>query len=548
MQMIVRTTRHGMMAAAVLAAGVFVAPILAQAPKKGAAPIGADRSAQVAVITPDRADLDAIFRIKEQGLSSQTSKVMELMSWATDVYGPRLTGSPYRKAFTEWVMKTMTEWGLANVHTEPIPNFGRGWANDRFTAHAIMPSGQAFPLIGLPKAWTAGTSGLVTGDAVRVDIQSEADLARYQGKLRGKFAFVAPEYVIDPPFEPFARRRTDEDLAVLARQPDPAAPARPPAPPQGGRVSQQALAKFWSGEGVACVVDTSFGSGGTTRVGGGGSRNAGDPQAPCAVSLAPEHYNRIVRTLARNLPVTIEMHVQNRFYDDPLNTYNILGEITGSDKADELVMLGGHWDSWHGGTGAADNAAGFVTMLEAVRILKASGLKLRRTVRVALWDAEEQGLIGSRTYVADHFADRTTMALKPEHATFSSYFNIDNGTGAIRGVYLQGHEAVAPVFRAWMEPFRNMGMTTLAIRNTGGTDHLSFDAVGLPGFQFIQDQIEYGRTYHTNMDTFERIRPADMMQNAVIVAAFVHHAANREQVLPRKPLPKPTPAGGRPPM
>jgi Zn-dependent M28 family amino/carboxypeptidase len=239
------------------------------------------------------------------------------------------------------------------------------------------------------------------------------------------------------------------------------------------------------------------------------------------------------------------LNVQNRFTDNG-DVFNIIGELPGTDKADEVVIIGGHWDSWHAGTGAADNAAGFITMMEAMRILKASGLKMRRTVRVALWDGEEQGLLGSRAYVAQHYADRATMALKPEHAKMAGYYNIDNGTGAIRGVYLQGNEAVAPVFQQWMEPFRNMGMTTLAIRNTGGTDHQSFDAVGLPGFQFVQDPVQYGRTYHTNMDVYERIEPTDMMRNAVIVASFVYHTANRDQVLPRKPLPKPAPAGQRP--
>ena len=500
----------------------------------------------------EKVDLDAIYKIKEQGLQPQNSKVMELMSYSTDVYGPRLTGSPYRKAFSDWAVKTLTGWGLVDVHTEPVPDVGRGWVNDRFIAHAIMPSGQAFPLIGNPKAWTAGTNGLVTGEAVRVDIQSEADFAKYAGKLKGKFAFTVNEFDVPAPFMAFARRHTDDDLKALSMQPDPA-PARPQGAPQrpGGERTPgfaQKLAAFWTAEGVACLVDTSFGSGGTTRVGSGGGRDPKGPVSVCQVSLTPEHYNRIVRTLAKNLPVTIEMDVRSRFADEPGLVYNILGDIRGTDKADEVVMLGGHWDSWHGGTGAADNAAGFVTMMEAVRILKASGLPLRRSVRIALWDAEEQGLLGSRAYVKEHFADRETMALKPDHAKFQAYFNIDNGTGVARGVYLQGNESIAPVFGAWMEPLRSMGMTTLSIRNTGGTDHLSFDAVGLPGFQFIQDPIEYGRTYHTNMDNYERIRPSDMMQNAVILATFVYQAANRDQLLPRKPLPKPQPATPRRPM
>jgi Zn-dependent M28 family amino/carboxypeptidase len=243
--------------------------------------------------------------------------------------------------------------------------------------------------------------------------------------------------------------------------------------------------------------------------------------------------------LEKEIPVTLELDVQNQFYDDTLDSFNIVAELPGTERADEVVMLGAHFDSWHAGTGATDNASGSAVMLEAIRILAATRLELRRTVRLALWTGEEQGLIGSRAYVRQHFGDRDTMVLEPEHAKLSGYFNLDNGTGAIRGVYLQGNEAIAPLFEAWMEPFANLGMTTLAIRNTGGTDHLSFDAVGLPGFQFIQDPVEYGtRTHHTNLDLYERIQPADMMQNAVIVASFVYHAANRDAPLPRKPLPE----------
>jgi Zn-dependent M28 family amino/carboxypeptidase len=300
---------------------------------------------------------------------------------------------------------------------------------------------------------------------------------------------------------------------------------------------------------VAAVFEPSrIGDGGTVFVQGGGSRNPSDPPAPTQLVLAVEHYGRIWRTLEKKVPVTVELDVRNSFHDADRNSYNVLADLPGSDPklASEIVMLGGHFDGWHAGTGATDNAAGSAVMMEAIRILKASGLKLRRTVRIGLWGAEEQGLLGSRAYVKEHFADRETMALKPEHAKVSAYFNVDNGTGAIRGIYQQGNEAVAPIFAAWMEPFRNLGMTTMTIRNTGGTDHLAFDAVGIPGFQFIQDEIEYDtRTHHSNMDTYERIQAADMMKNAVIVASYVYHAANRDQMIPRKPLPKPAPAGQR---
>jgi Zn-dependent M28 family amino/carboxypeptidase len=232
--------------------------------------------------------------------------------------------------------------------------------------------------------------------------------------------------------------------------------------------------------------------------------------------------------------------VRNTFHDDDLNMFNIIAEIPGTDRADEVVMLGAHFDSWHAGTGSVDNASGSAVMLEAMRILKQSGVRLRRTVRMGLWTGEEQGLLGSRMYVRSHFADPADMKLKPEHARVAGYFNMDNGTGQYRGVYLQGNEAVAPIFRAWMAPFENLGMTHLTIRNTGGTDHLPFNAVGLPGFQFIQDPVQYSsRTHHSNLDVYDQLIASDLMKNAVITASFVYHTATREQVLPRKPLPKP---------
>ena len=296
---------------------------------------------------------------------------------------------------------------------------------------------------------------------------------------------------------------------------------------------------FLVSEGVAATLEGSRGDGGTVFVQSGGSRNAQDPPTVPQIVLAVEHYNRMVRILEKNIPVTLELDIRNTFSDADLNAFNVVAEIPGADKADELVMTGAHFDSWHSGTGATDNAAGSAVMMEAMRILKASGLRLRRTVRIALWSGEEEGLLGSRAYVDEHFANRQTMETRPAHAKLAGYFNVDNGTGAIRGVYLQGNEAVAPIFRAWMAPFENMRVTTLSIRNTGGTDHLSFDAVGLPGFQFIQDPIEYDtRTHHSNQDVYDRIQAADMMQNAVIVAAFVYHAANRDALLPRKPMPR----------
>jgi carboxypeptidase Q len=487
----------------------------------------------------EKLDLDAIYRIKEEGL--QRSKVMELESYLTDVYGPRLTGSPNIKEAANWAQKTMREWGLADVRLESFP-FGRGWQNQRFVAHALTP--RAYPIIAYPKAWTPGTKGPVTGEAVMAVVTAEKDFDTFRGKLRGKFVLATALREVVPLFEPPASRYTDAQLADLAKQ------------PAGGRGRGRGNApdasfarkrtQFWLDEGVLAVLDASRGDGGTLFVQSGGSRDPKEPPAPPQVSLAVEHYGRIARTLEKHIPVTLQFDIDNKFYDDDLNAFNIVGELPGSDKADEVVMLGAHFDSWHTGTGATDNAAGTAVMMEAMRLLKTSGVKLRRTVRIGLWGAEEQGLIGSKEYIKAHYGDPATMQLKPEHAKLAGYFNVDNGTGAIRGVYLQGNEAVAPIFQAWMEPFKNLGMTTLAIRNTGGTDHLSYDAVGLPGFQFIQDEVEYDtRTHHSNMDVYERVQPTDMMRNAVIVASFVHNTANREEKLPRKPLPKPTVPAGR---
>jgi hypothetical protein len=490
-----------------------------------------------AAATPETVDLDAVYRIKQEGLNN--SKVMEIASYLTDVYGPRLTGSPEIREAAEWTQKTMREWGLANVHLETFP-FGRGWGNTRFVALALTP--RAYPLIAYPKAWTPGTNGPVTGEAVRVDISREEDFATYRGKLRGKFVFVAPMRDVPARFEAPGRRYSDTELSALSAQPGAAGRGRgnPPAAANANSPNfTRRRMQFWIDEGVAAVVDWANGDGGTLFVQSGGSRNASDPPVAPQVSLAVEHYGRILRTLEKKIPVTLQMDIENRFYDSDLNAFNVIGELPGTDKADEVVMIGAHFDSWHTGTGATDNAAGSAVMLEAMRILKVTGLRLRRTVRIALWGGEEQGLIGSREYVKAHFADPAVMQPKPEHARLAGYFNVDNGTGQIRGIYLQGNEAIAPVFNAWMEPFRNLGMTTLTIRNTGGTDHQAFDAVGLPGFQFIQDPIEYdSRTHHSNMDVYDRLQANDMMRNAVIVAAFVYNTANREERLPRKPMPR----------
>lgn len=503
-----------------------------------AAPIAAQ-------LSTERVDYDAIYRIKEEGF--QRSEVMDIMSYLTDVHGPRLTNAPNFKHAADWAMKQMTEWGLANVKLEPWGAFGPGWSNELTSIRAVAP--QSYPIIGYAKAWSLGTNGPVTGDVVLIKIdQSAPDLAplqEHKGKLRGKIVLLGDVRELKAIDEAPSRRFTPEELEELTRENDNRArPAYRPPSPQFRELLRKRL-QFLKDEGALAILDAGrIGDGGTVFVGGVNPRDPKDPDyvAIPQLTIAAEHYGRIARTLAKDVPVKVEINVKNTFHDADVNAHNVVGEIPGSDKADELVMIGAHFDSWHAGTGATDNAAGSAVMLEVMRILKATGLTPRRTIRIALWSGEEQGLLGSRAYVKQHFADRETMALKPDHETFAGYFNVDNGTGAIRGIYLQGNEAVAPVFRTWMAPFRNLGMTTPSIRDTGGTDHLAFDAVGLPGFQFIQDPVEYNsRTHHSNMDVYERIQAPDMMQNAVIVASFAYHAAMRDDRLPRKPLPKPQP-------
>jgi carboxypeptidase Q len=497
----------------------------------------------------ERADLNGIYKIKEEGF--QRSRVMEIMSWLTDVYGPRLTNSPGFRRAGDWAVKEMTSWGLVNVKLQPFGPFGRGWANDKFYMMATTPGG-SLPVIGYPQAWTSGTSGAVSGEAIFATIDTPEDIATWKGKLKGKVLLATAMPEVSALFEPQAQRYTQDQLRDLERETDAVGRGGRggrggfPGGRGGGQSFAQTRTQFLKDEGVLAIIMPGRGTGGTVFVGGGGSREANAPATIPAVTIAVEHYGRILRTLQKNQPVQIDMEVKNTFYDDP-TSFNVMGEIPGTDRADEVVMLGAHFDSWHSGTGATDNAAGSAVMMEAMRILKQSGLPLRRTVRIGLWGGEEQGLLGSRQYVTETFADRATMTLKPAHAKFSGYFNVDNGTGAIRGIYLQGNEAVAPIFDAWMKPFNNLGMSTLTIRDTGGTDHQAFDAVGLPGFQFIQDPVEYGtRTHHSNMDVYERIQEEDMRKNAVIVASFVYLTANRDQALPRKPLPKPQPAvGGR---
>ena len=545
----------------------------------------------------EKIDYQAINKIKEQGLQPQNSKVMEISSWLTDVYGPRLTGSPNTQKAGEWAVAKMKEWGLQNVALEKWPDqsmFPRGWANEKFYMAAVSP--QAFPIPGTPSGWTPGTNGLVRGEVILVSETTQEAVQKYAGQLKGKWVLTQAAPDVAAYWTPLSTRTSAEELErmELATPPGPEFGVASPTAQSGrfggafggGRGQGGAPPfnrnEFFRTEGALGLISTAVRGHGIYTI--SGSRATDPAQSLPAVVIPAEQYGRMARMLQKNLPVTIEADIQNTFYPNPV-MFNVVGEIPGTDKTGEVVMLGAHFDSWHASTGATDNASGSAAMMEAMRILKQSGVQLRRTVRIGLWTGEEQGLLGSAQYVSAHFGSRaplpTTTAtpasataspnasappaaaaadtqppaggrggagrgalgpltLKPDHAKLAAYFNIDNGTGAIRGVYLQGNDAVAPIFREWIEPFRSLGMAYLTIRNTGGTDHQSYDRVGLPGFQFIQDDIEYDTmTHHTNLDSYERLQPGDMMKNATIAAAFAYLAANRDEMLPRKPLPAP---------
>ncbi len=494
----------------------------------------------------ENVDLAVVNRIKTEAFTD--SKVMDTMFYLTDVYGPRLTNSPNYQAAGDWAVKRLQEFGLTNVHQEKWGPFGKGWVNKHYEGHIVEPQYSA--LTGVSLAWTAGTEGPITAEPILASIHTEADMEKFKGKLKGKIVMTSEARDLPLPITAESHRYTDAELESEATAPDPGvAPRRPPTPPGTPVLSreerqklQEKIATFLRDEGVVLVLSASGnGDGGTIFAASGGFYQPDKPLALPAVSLMPEQYNRIARLLSHNIPVKLSFDIKNEFLDKT-DCFNIIGEIPGTGPhKNEIVMLGGHFDSWQGGTGATDNGAGSAVMMEAVRVLKAANLTLDRTVRIGLWGGEEEGLLGSRAYVKEHFADRTTMKTTDEFNRLSGYFNLDNGTGKIRGVYLQGNDMMRPIFDAWFEPFKDLGAQTITIRNTGGTDHLSFDGIGLPGFQFVQDPLDYEtRTHHSNMDVYDRIQASDLIQASAIVASFVYNTANRPEMLPRKPLPKPS--------
>lgn len=483
-------------------------------------------------------DHDVIARMKLEGF--QRSRAMEALSYLTDVHGPRLTGSPAYRAAAEWARGRLAEYGLANARLDPWGTFGKGWSLTKVSVELAEP--QYAPLIAYPKAWTRGTNGPVSGQPILVDVTSKDDFAKYRGKLRGAIVMngAAP---VPRPLASLGTRLDEKELAEMARAIDPGEPRTYRAEDEFWKkfvATSEEITKFFIDEGVSVLVEPSARDWGIVRVATQSYTNFDVPFT--AIVLAREHYGRVARLLEKKVPVRLDVDVRVAVHDQDTTGYNVIAEIPGTDPKlkDEVVMLGAHLDSWHAGTGATDNAAGCVVMMEAVRILKAIGARPRRTVRIALWGGEEQGYFGSLGYVRKHFGDPDKVTTLPGHAKLAAYFNLDNGTGRIRGVYLQGNELVRPIFESWLAPFNYLGASTLTVKNTSGTDHMPFEALGLPGFQFIQDPVEYGtRTHHTSMDVYEAVSEEDLQVSSVIVASFAYNAAMREEMLPREPAPRP---------
>lgn len=507
-------------------------------------------------------DTAAIAMIRDEGLNR--SQVMDTIFWLTDRYGPRLTGSPEFEEAGDWAIKRLESWGVRNLRKERFTS-GRGWSLVNF--HATMVEPRVMPIIGMPKAWSPGIGRTVVADVVRPQIASEADAAKYRGQLRGKIVLTQSARAVRmlEYGDGFVARYDDQGGRWRAEAMTPPAPvpaagrAAGPAPPPGaGRGGGRAntpvfnINEFYRAEGVLALFDR--GAAGDLQPGGsnlswvhqrpdGGTIFVQSGASPYDVSgavlpqvtLAVEHYNRMVRLLEHNVPVKVELNLRTAFTEETASrpsSFNIVGEIPGTDKADEFVLIGAHFDSWHGATGATDNAAGSASMMEVLRILTATGLRPRRTIRIGLWGNEENGLYGSAAYAREHLG--TTDAPKPDLSRMAAYFNLDNGTGPVRGVWTQGNEAARRIFTTWAAPLRDLGVDLMSPRGVSSTDHVSFHNLGVPAFQFVQERLEYtSRTHHSNMDFYDRVQPDDVKQAATVAAVFAWQAANRDALLPR---------------
>jgi hypothetical protein len=552
-----------------LSPAVFLAAALvlhaADKPKASAPSAAVDPYAEVQPAI-ETLDLNMYQRIRDEGLNH--SHVMEFGTALMDGIGSRLTGSPNLAKANAWTRDTLTKIGLENAHLEDWGEFGLGWQQLNTWARMVTPDTAVLIVQATP--WSPSTSGPVTGDVAFVSIQAEKDFDQYKGKLEGKVVLFGAMRDVPP---------VDKDLDDIAEfQVTAGGGGIPPEMQARLRERQERMrlidkiAQFFADEKVAAVIEPSRdgknggGSGGTLFDDNGATLGRtpyiADKRVKIPVVVAAiESYGRLYRLTQAHAPVSVEIDVETKFTGDHEHGFDTVAEIPGTDPKlkDQVVMVGGHLDSWIGGTGATDNGAGTIVAMEAVRILKALDVKPRRTIRIALWTGEEQGIFGSKGYCTIHFGSAALstapdqlqlpefmrravgpLEVKPEQKLISAYFNVDNGTGKIRGVYTQGNAAIAPIFAQWIAPLKDMGVTTITNRNTGGTDHLSFDAVGIPGFQFIQDMLDYeSRTHHSNEDVVERLQPADLKQIATVEAIFLYNAAQRDQMLPRKPLPQP---------
>ena len=466
----------------------------------------------------------------------------EIAFYLTDYSGPRLSNSPGLTTASKWAIKEMESWGMVNAELEAWGEFGKGWQVEK--SYVAMTAPYYMPFIAIPKAWTNGTNGPVKGEVVALDIKTEEDFAKYDGKLKGKIVLIPSDYDATATFKADGTRFTDEELKDMEKLPTSGGrggwtPERI-AEWRKRRALRNKINTFISEQSPALIITARSGRHGTLFTSNGASYKSDAPAAMAEYEMIPEHANMMARLIEKGVKVELEAEIATKFQDKDLKGYNVIAEIPGTDPnlKDEIVMMGGHLDSWHGSTGATDNASGCAVMLEAARIIQTLGLKPKRTIRIALWSGEEQGIYGSNNYVKNHFGDASTMSLKPEQEKLSAYYNIDNGTGKIRGVYLQGNMAAKPVFGAWFDAMSDIIETpTITIRNTGGTDHLAFDRIGLPGFQFIQDEIEYDtRTHHTNMDNYDRLEMDDLKQMATVIAIVVYHTAQRDELMPREPV------------
>ena len=497
-------------------------------------------------------NLETVTRIRQEGF--RNSKVMEYASVLVDEIGPRLTGSPTLKKANEWTRDELARIGL-DAHLESY-KFGRGWVSDATSVRVLSPFSEE--VYAFAKAWSPATSGPVRGKVVKVKLETKDDLEKNKGKLAGAIVMTAEPKELKNGDTATLERYDEKELDELAQYAIPSAASEQRRRDyERRREFRKLLAQFAMDEKIAVIVEPGAGDlgAGNFRVQSSGTWTDEEPVGVPTVGIAPEHYNRIARLLDKKKDVEMEIDIRSRFLTDDLNSYNTIADLKGTDKKGEVVMMGAHLDSWHTSNGATDNAAGVVVIMEAARILKSLGVAPKRTIRVAFWSGEEQGLLGSRAYVEQHFAkreapkdpeqaklplwarkDKGQLVPKPDYPKLSAYFNLDNGTGKVRGIYAQENAAVVPLFTAWLAPLHDLGATTVTMRNTMSTDHIAFDEMGLPGFQFIQDDVEYEtRTHHTNWDTYERLQREDLMQAAVVVASVVWEAANREERMPRKP-------------